>query len=144
MFDGAVQRRAKPRSKTRATVSRQVGHWQSQRTARANYNKGGHMAKAKVSKDTISEEATDQEPENEKIRSHEIKLQETKRPANLPANPIPVDGFILSVDGKLKARYETSDDAMTAASKLKQSYPVIQVAVYDAAEGNYTLVELHD
>jgi hypothetical protein len=139
-----VLHRAKPRSKTRATVSRQVGHWQSQRTARANYNKGGHMAKAKMSKHTIGEEAMNQEPKNEEIRSHEIKLQETKRPANLRANPIPVDGFVLSVDGKLKARYETSKDAMTAASKLKQSYPVIQVAVYDAAERIYTPVELHE
>ena len=31
---------------------------------------------------------------------------------------------------------------MAAATKLKQSYPVIQVAIYDAAERNYTPVAL--
>jgi hypothetical protein len=144
MFDSAVQRRAKPRSKARATVSRQVGNSQSRRTANADSNKGAYMAKARTSKDAIGEEAPNQEPKHEETRSHEIKLQEAKRPANLPANPIPVDGFVLSVDGKLKARYETSADAMTAASKLKQSYPVVQVAIYDAAERTYTPVELHD
>jgi hypothetical protein len=135
--------RSKPH-KTHVTISRQVGYRQSRPTARADSNKGAYMAKAKTSKDAIGEEALNQEPKHEEMRSHEIKLHETKRPANLPANPIPVDGFVLSVDGKLKARYETSADAMTAASKLKQSYPVIQVAVYDAAEGNYTPIELHD
>ena len=64
-----------------------------------------------------------------------------KKPVNLRANAMPTDGFVLSVDGKLKARYETAKDAMTAGSKLKQSYPVIQVAVFDAAERMYTPIE---
>jgi hypothetical protein len=63
-----------------------------------------------------------------------------KKPTNLSANAIPSNGYVLSVDGKLKARYENSTDAMTAASKLKQSYPVLQVAVYDAAQRIYTAV----
>jgi len=48
---------------------------------------------------------------------------------------------MLAVDGKLKTRYESSIEAMTAASKLKQSYPVIQVAVYDAMQQIYTAVD---
>jgi hypothetical protein len=72
----------------------------------------------------------------------EIKLQETKRPANLRANAMPVDGFVLAIDGKLKTRYENAKDATAAAAKLKQSYPVIQVAVYDAIARVYTPVEL--
>lgn len=63
-----------------------------------------------------------------------------KKPTNLSANAIPSNGYVLSVDGKLKTRYENSTDAMTAASKLKQSYPVLQVAVYDAAQRIYTAV----
>ena len=72
----------------------------------------------------------------------EIKLQETKKPSNLRANAIPTDGFVLSIDGKLKTRYESAKDATAAAAKLKQSYPVIQVAVYDAIARVYTPVEL--
>jgi len=69
--------------------------------------------------------------------------QDTKKPANLRANAMPIDGHVLSVDGKLKKRYESSKDAIAAGAKLKQSYPMIQVAVYDAAQRNYTPVELH-
>jgi len=53
---------------------------------------------------------------------------------------MPSDGYVMAVDGKLKARYESEGDAMAAASKLKQSYPVVQVAVYDAAQRTYTVV----
>jgi hypothetical protein len=66
---------------------------------------------------------------------------EAKKPANLRANSMPTDGFVLSVDGKLKTRFETAKEAMTAASKLKETYPVIQVAVYDAVERKYSPVE---
>jgi hypothetical protein len=49
---------------------------------------------------------------------------------------MPIDGFVLSVDGKLRTRYQTSKKAMTAASKFKQSYPVIQGAIHDAINGS--------
>ena len=92
-----------------------------------------------MAKERMKQEAKNQEPSHQ-----EIKLEETKKPENLRANAVPVDGFVLSVDGKLKARYETSEAAMTAASKLKQSYPVIQVAVYDVTERVYTPVNLQE
>jgi hypothetical protein len=84
-----------------------------------------------MSKKTIS-----QAPKNE-----DTKLEETRRPKNLLANAVPTDGYILSVDRKMKTRYESSDEAMTAARKLKQTYPLIQVAVYDAAQRIYTAVD---
>ena len=64
------------------------------------------------------------------------------KPVNLRANAMPTDGYVLIVDGKLKTSYETSEAAMTAGQKLKQSFPVIQVAVLDAAERISTPVEL--
>jgi hypothetical protein len=67
--------------------------------------------------------------------------QKTQKPENLRANAMPTDGFVLSVDGKLKTRFETVDEAMMAAAKLKQSFSVIQVAVYDAKERTYAPVE---
>lgn len=66
----------------------------------------------------------------------------TAKPANLRANAMPTDGYILTVDGKLKTRFETSDEAMSAGLKLKQSYPVVQVAVFDASARSYTPVVL--
>ena len=70
--------------------------------------------------------------------------EDTKKPANPRADAIPTDGYVLSIDGKLKARYETSEEAMTAGSKLKQSFPVLQVEVFDAANRVYTPVEQQD
>jgi len=70
--------------------------------------------------------------------------EETKKPKNLSANTMPKDGFALSVDGKLKTMYQTAKEATTAAAKLKQSFPVVQVAVYDAAARVYTPVELQE
>ena len=64
------------------------------------------------------------------------------KPVNLRANAMPTDGYVLIVDGKLKTSYDTSEAAMTAGTKLKQNFPVIQVAVLDAAERISTPVEL--
>jgi hypothetical protein len=94
----------------------------------------------------IKESKIKDEPKVQELKIHEpkeeLKLQETKRPANLRANAMPVDGFVLSIDGKLKTRYENAKDAAAAGAKLKQSYPVIQVAVYDATARVYTPIEL--
>jgi len=64
------------------------------------------------------------------------------KPVNLRANAMPTDGYVLIVDGKLKTSYDTSEAAMMAGTKLKQSFPVIQVAVLDAAERISTPVVL--
>lgn len=84
-----------------------------------------------MSKKTISQES----------KNEDIKLEETGRPKNLLANAVPTDGYILAVDRKMKTRYESSNEAMTAALKLKRSFPLIQIAVYDAAQRVYTPVE---
>jgi hypothetical protein len=60
-----------------------------------------------------------------------------KRPGNLRANEVPRDGFVLSVDGVLKARYETLAEATTAGSNLKKKFPVIHVEVFDATAQKY-------
>ncbi len=97
-----------------------------------------------MSKVPIREESKNQEPKNSDAKNHDIKLQETKKPENLRANAVPVDGFVLSVDGKLKTRYESAKDAAAAGAKLKHSYPVIQIAVYDATERKYIPVEAQE
>ena len=67
-----------------------------------------------------------------------------KKPTQIRADIIPTNGYILTVDGKLKTRYETEQDATTEAAKLKQRFPVIQVSVYDAAAGLYTAVNTQE
>ena len=66
----------------------------------------------------------------------------TEKPTNLRADAMPKDGYVLTDDGKMKTRYETSDGAMAAAVTLKQRYPVIQVTVYDAAARSHSPVIL--
>ena len=92
--------------------------------------------------DTKNLEAKILEAKNLELKNQELKLHETKKPANLRANAMPTDGYVLSVDGKLKTRFENAKDALAAASKLKQTYPVIQVAIYDAIARVYTPVDL--
>jgi hypothetical protein len=69
-------------------------------------------------------------------------MSETKKPENLPANATPTDGFVLSVDRKLKTRFDTAESAMAAGAKLKSSYPVVEVAIYDATARTYTPIEI--
>jgi hypothetical protein len=85
----------------------------------------------------MSKETVLQEPKNQ-----EAKREEARKPNNLPANAMPIDGFVLSVDAKFKTRFESSEAAMAAGVKLKQSFPVIQVAIYDAAARVYTPIDL--
>ena len=68
--------------------------------------------------------------------------EEAKKPVNMRANARPTDGYVLTVDGKLKARYETEQDAAAEGAKLKQRFPVIQISVYDAAKDVHTPVAL--
>ena len=67
---------------------------------------------------------------------------DSRQPENLKANRIPPDGYLLSVDGKFKTRYETAQEATNAGEKLKMNFPVVQVAVFDATTRTFTPVEL--
>ena len=42
--------------------------------------------------------------------------EDAKMPAPIRADAVPTDGYILTVDGKLKTRYETEQDAATEAA----------------------------
>ncbi len=85
----------------------------------------------------MSKEITLEEPKNQGR-----KREESRQPQNLRANATPIGGFVLSVDAKLKTRYESSEEAMAAGVKLKERYPVIQVAIYDAVARVYIPVDL--
>jgi hypothetical protein len=91
---------------------------------------------------SMKKETTHQEPKHQEIKLQEVKHQETKKPTNPPANTMPTDGYVLSIDHKFKTSFTSAKDAMVAGVKLKQSYPVIQVAVYDAMERVYIPLDM--
>jgi hypothetical protein len=64
----------------------------------------------------------------------------TDKPLNPRTDVAPTVGYVLSVDRKLKTQFEASEDAMVAGLRLKQTYPVLQVEVFDAAARSYTPV----
>jgi hypothetical protein len=49
--------------------------------------------------------------------------------------------FRVQVDGQTKSSHATKALAAAAALQIKNSYPVVQVSVHDAEEGQTTLVE---
>ena len=68
----------------------------------------------------------------------------SEKPAIPRADTVPADGYVLSVDGKLKAKFEASEEALAAGQKLKQAYPVLHVQVFDAQARTYSPVLLPD
>jgi hypothetical protein len=50
--------------------------------------------------------------------------------------------FRLLVDRQLKGSYTTSKAAEVAGLAIKQGYPIVQVAVYDAVDGINKAIEL--
>lgn len=55
------------------------------------------------------------------------------------ADRLPTSGFWLEVDGRTKKGWAELDTARREAKALKQRYPHLRVAVYNAAESTRTL-----
>ncbi len=49
------------------------------------------------------------------------------------ADRLPAEGFVLIVDGHFKSVFDTAAAAETSARKLKSTYPMLQIQIYDAA-----------
>jgi hypothetical protein len=45
---------------------------------------------------------------------------------------LPVTGYALEVDGRLKTEFATKEGARTGAEELKKRFPMLRVIVYDA------------
>jgi hypothetical protein len=50
--------------------------------------------------------------------------------------------YLLQVDKQTKGFFSTPEAAQSAGSKIKQSFPVLQVAIYDSVNNSRTLVKL--
>ena len=63
---------------------------------------------------------------------------------NKGINLLPVEGFSLVVDGKLKNHYASSEPALKQALELKTKFPALQIMVRDNATGIRTSIEAKD
>jgi len=52
----------------------------------------------------------------------------------------PTEGFVVIVDGHFKSEFATIEAAETSGQKLKSTYPMLQIEIYDAAKKVRTLL----
>jgi hypothetical protein len=45
----------------------------------------------------------------------------------------PAEGFVVVVDGHFKSEFDTAEAAEASGRKLKSTYPMLQIEIYDAA-----------
>ena len=58
----------------------------------------------------------------------------------LRADRPPTEGFTVIVDGRFKSDFETLDAAEASGRKLKSTYPMLRIEIYDAATKVRTLL----
>jgi hypothetical protein len=52
----------------------------------------------------------------------------------------PTEGFVVIVDGHFKSEFDTLEAAEASGRKLKSTYPMLQVEIYDATTRIRTLL----
>jgi hypothetical protein len=52
----------------------------------------------------------------------------------------PTEGFVVIVDGHFKSEFDTAEAAEASGRKLKSTYPMLQIEIYDAAIKTRTLL----
>jgi hypothetical protein len=52
----------------------------------------------------------------------------------------PTEGFVVVVDGHFKSEFKVLADAEASARKLKSTYPMLQIEMYDTATKIRTLL----
>ena len=73
-------------------------------------------------------------------------MKKPVRPVNEPeqaaprADRPPTEGFVVIVDGHFKSEFEAAEAAELSGRKLKSNYPMLQIAIYDAATKVRTLL----
>ena len=74
----------------------------------------------------------------QKMKKPVLSIEEPKKA--LRADRPPVDGFVTVVDGHFKSEFDTVDAAEAAGRKLKSTYPMLQIEIYDAGAKTRTLL----
>lgn len=52
----------------------------------------------------------------------------------------PTEGFVVVVDGHFKSEFETAEAAESSGRKMKSTYPMLQIEIYDAVTKVRTLL----
>ena len=66
-------------------------------------------------------------------------IDEPERKAPRADRP-PTEGFVVIVDGHFKSEFDTAEAAESSGQKLKSTYPMLQIEIYDAATKVRTLL----
>jgi hypothetical protein len=69
-----------------------------------------------------------------------LSLDEPEPKKSLRADRPPTEGFTVMVDGHFKSEFGTLDAAEASGRKLKSTYPMLQIEIYDAARTVRTLL----
>jgi hypothetical protein len=75
-----------------------------------------------------------------KMKKPVLSIEEPEPKKALRADRPPVDGFVTVVDGHFKSEFDTVDAAEAAGRKLKSTYPMLQIEIYDASAKTRTLL----
>ena len=67
-------------------------------------------------------------------------IDEPKPKKALRADRPPTEGFTVVVDGHFKSEFETLDAAEASGRKLKSTYPMLKIEIYNAATMVRTLL----
>jgi hypothetical protein len=67
-------------------------------------------------------------------------VDESEPKKALRADRPPTEGFVVIVDGHFKSEFDTLDAAEASGRKLKSTYPMLQVEIYDAVTKLRTLL----
>ena len=65
-----------------------------------------------------------------------IDEPEQKKPPR--ADRPPTEGFVVIVDSHFKSEFDTLEAAEASGRKLKSTYPMLQIEIYDAATKHRT------
>jgi hypothetical protein len=69
-----------------------------------------------------------------------LSIDEPEQKKAPRADRPPTKGFVVVVDGHFKSEFDTVDAASAAGRKLKSTYPMLQIEIYDAATKARTLL----
>ena len=62
-----------------------------------------------------------------------LSIHEPEPKKTLRADRPPIDGFVTIVDGHFKSEFDTVDAAEESGRKLKSTYPMLKIEIYNAA-----------
>jgi len=69
-----------------------------------------------------------------------LSIDEPEPKKTRRADRPPAEGFAMIVDGHFKSEFETLDAAEASGRKLKSTYPMLKIEIYNAATTVRTLL----